>query len=468
MRAQPTSDKPGTLRYAPRVPDTWQLLEADGDERQMFVDLDAVLALPAAAAAPPNRLRHVVRIERDGRCWFLKRFRRTQPKNRLHFALSPPTARDDADRERRVTAALREAGFETPRPVAYGRRGAESFYLCAAIDGTALAELLRCDVGLPAGTAAAAARFCGGLLAAGFRLPDLSSEHLFVRFDTTQRASFAVLDLHNGGSGRPGPPPHRLLRRVLRRFARSARELPVARHTAMRFAIRLLRSAGSARRQRRALLTAAQPFGTAARYELGGRSGDYAMRNPRRDVAEQALLRRVWPGRSGESVLDLPCGTGRLLPFLTGLGHHVAQADGARSMLRQLTARDTASAGRVVQADALRMPFADRSFDGVVMFRFLHHLPPDAAAAAIAEACRVARRFVVVSFFHPCSSHDLERRLRALFGRPRTRFSTTLRALQRRCAAHGFPHLHAKAAQLPLVRDLWLAAFTREAGADRR
>ena len=119
--------------------------------------------------------------------------------------------------------------------------------------------------------------------------------------------------------------------------------------------------------------------------------------------------------------------------------------------------------------DALQMPFCDRAFDGVVMFRFLHHLPAGASDRAIAEACRVARRFVVVSFFHPCSLHHAQRLLRRLGGTADTRFTRRLGNVRAAFARAGF-RLVAHAAQLPFARDLWLASFERTApvaGADR-
>ena len=140
---------------------------------------------------------------------------------------------------------------------------------------------------------------------------------------------------------------------------------------ALKFAARLMRTAGTARRQRRKLLTAAQPFGTAARYEQGNHSLKYAERNPKRAAEERNLLQRVWPGEISERVLDLPCGTGRLLPFLRDQGHIVAQGDGAFAMLKQ-TQQRSMTGELLIQANALQTPFADRSVDGTVMFRFLH------------------------------------------------------------------------------------------------
>jgi len=455
MRREPRGDKASPRRYAPSVRAAWDLLTEDPDERAVFSSLDAALALESTPAGPPNRHRHVVCLQACGRRYFLKCFARTQWKNRARFAATAPRAADDADRERRVTDALRRAGYGAPRPVAYGRRGAASYYLCAELDGTPLASKVAAgEVDAP--LAAAVARHCGALLAAGFQLPDLSADHVFVG----REDELHVLDLHNGGLGPPGAPGRKLLARVLRRFARSARSLPVSRAAAMRFGCRLLRAAGAPRTHRRALLTGAQPFGTAARYETRGRSRAYADRNPRRAAQERALLDRVWPGQPGEVVLDLPCGAGRLLPFLRDRGHRVLQADGALAMLQEAAARSLAG-DLQLQADALHAPFADRTVDGVVMFRFLHHLPPDAARAALAEALRVARRFVVVSFFHPVSAHHLRRLARQALGAPATRFATSSRSVQRVAARHGF-RLHRQTAQRPYVRDLWVASFVRD------
>lgn len=443
--------------------DVWLLATDDERERRVFADLDAVLALPHEAAGPPNRLRRVVRLGTPSGICFLKVFTRTQWKNRLRFRWTMPHARDDAERELLVTRALRSAGFDAPRPLAYGRRGPSSYYLCAALAGTPCHELLA------AGRADAAlvrqvAEHCGRLLAAGFLLPDLAADHVFAT-RTGERWDLAVLDLHNGALGPRGPVPRRVAVRVLRRFARSVRGLPLRWPTALAFTARLLRAAGRRGDEARAVLSALSPIATALRYETPGASDRYATRNPARTARELRLLERVWPGHPSERVLDLPCGTGRLEPMLRAHGHVVVQADGALAMLRQAAARTPAGIARC-QADAFSIPFTDGSVDGVVTFRFLHHLTADARVRAIAEACRVARRFVVVSFFHPCSFHHLRRRLASLGGRAPTRFAVRLGAIAAEFATHGF-NLHRTAADLPFARDLWVASFVRtpQAGA---
>jgi SAM-dependent methyltransferase len=438
------------------VADAWTLLTEDPRERAVFGSLAAVSALPQAAAGPPNRLRDVLRLEAPCGTYFVKRFRRTQWKNRLRFALTRPQAADDAARECAVTVALRAAGHGAPRPVGLGRAGKASFYVCAALPGEALAQALgrRVDTLLLLRAAAHA----GSLLAAGFHLPDLSADHVFVAHD----GRFAVLDLHNGELAAPGPAPARLLRRVLRRSRASLRAIALTPRTALRGGARLLRAAGCPRAARRRLLAAEAPWSTAARYDAPGKSAAYAERGAVRHARELRLLRRVWPGTPGASVLDLPCGAGRLLPLLAGeFGARVRQADGSLAMLRTAAARGGGAPQAL--ADALAMPFADGSVDGVVSFRFLHHLERTASDRVVAECCRVARSFVVVSFFHPCSAHALRRALARWCGRPTQRHARTLKAIDASFAAHGFARV-GHAADLPFARDLWVAAYRRIGG----
>ena len=50
-----------------------------------------------------------------------------------------------------------------------------------------------------------------------------------------------------------------------------------------------------------------------------------------------------------------------------------------------------------VRADAMRLPFADGSFDYAMSAMFLHHLDDDAAEAAVREMARVASRGIIVA-----------------------------------------------------------------------
>jgi ubiquinone/menaquinone biosynthesis C-methylase UbiE len=113
----------------------------------------------------------------------------------------------------------------------------------------------------------------------------------------------------------------------------------------------------------------------------------------RRDVRlVLALLRGVPRVRV---VLDLPCGTGRLLPALRAEGYRATGADVALEMLRQGLALRPGRAA-LVQADVAALPFRSGAFDAVVSLRFLFHLSVDERRRCFAEMRRVARGGVVL------------------------------------------------------------------------
>ena len=79
---------------------------------------------------------------------------------------------------------------------------------------------------------------------------------------------------------------------------------------------------------------------------------------------------------AGARVLDLPCGAGRLLPFLVGSGYRVFEADSSAHMIdraREL-ALDRAPAATIEFGveDVLNTSFGDASFDAVICNRLFH------------------------------------------------------------------------------------------------
>jgi SAM-dependent methyltransferase len=112
---------------------------------------------------------------------------------------------------------------------------------------------------------------------------------------------------------------------------------------------------------------------------------DWQTRNPVMAPAEAALLERVAP-RPGERILEIGCGEGANLHHLRGRGAIRFGVDFSRAktaFARQATAAHT------VTADASRLPFADASFDAVLIRDVLHHVADP--QAVLDEARRVLR-----------------------------------------------------------------------------
>jgi RNA polymerase-binding transcription factor DksA/ubiquinone/menaquinone biosynthesis C-methylase UbiE len=89
--------------------------------------------------------------------------------------------------------------------------------------------------------------------------------------------------------------------------------------------------------------------------------------------------------------LDVACGTGFLTRHLHGA---VVGLDQSTAMVT--LARERAALGSAALGDALNLPFADRSFDRVVVGHFYGHLPVLERTAFLAEARRVASELIVI------------------------------------------------------------------------
>ncbi len=121
------------------------------------------------------------------------------------------------------------------------------------------------------------------------------------------------------------------------------------------------------------------------------------------DRREQQAVRNIFgPLKNCHTVLDVPSGAGRFLSSLGHDGRKVIEMDVAREILQHAAKRAAQSrlhAG-FVQGDGSRLPLADNAVDAVFCNRLLHHIVVKGERAMILrELRRVARRYVVVSFF---------------------------------------------------------------------
>ena len=93
---------------------------------------------------------------------------------------------------------------------------------------------------------------------------------------------------------------------------------------------------------------------------------------------------------AGRTVADIGCGTGWLARGLVRRGARAIGLDTQWALLRDTATRHDAFTG--VCAVAQHLPFADRAFDGAILFNSLHHVPVAAMPRTLAECARVTRR----------------------------------------------------------------------------
>jgi ubiquinone/menaquinone biosynthesis C-methylase UbiE len=132
------------------------------------------------------------------------------------------------------------------------------------------------------------------------------------------------------------------------------------------------------------------------------------------DKRERALLARFF-ARIGQvgSILDLPCGHGRLSDLLRGHCDRLVEGDWSFTMV-SLNQRDHGRDRRhYVRASALEIPFADGAFDAVVSFRLSHHLETqELREKHLSELFRVAKKHVIVTWFSATSLKNVLREVR--------------------------------------------------------
>jgi len=191
----------------------------------------------------------------------------------------------------------------------------------------------------------------------------------------------------------------------------------------------------------------------------------YQVRKPGKHNAEMRLVDRAFKlVPKTHRVLDCPCGGGRVTLHLGKKGYAMSSGDLSDAML-QITAENAEKAGlkvAVQKQDIEKLSFGDRHFDSVISFRLFHHFPDaEIRQRAVTELCRVARKYVALSYFSPVSVTSVKRKIRAaLGGKKSDKHATPLSEVEGYFGKAGFK-LVKDFAQLPLVHTMHLALFER-------
>jgi SAM-dependent methyltransferase len=151
-------------------------------------------------------------------------------------------------------------------------------------------------------------------------------------------------------------------------------------------------------------------------------------------------------GARDSTVLDVPCGAGRLTPLLLPVSAQLVSCDYSPAMLSIFRRRFRSPC---TVGSAFDLPFADRSFDVVFSARLSHHIESDVRRADyLREIMRISGAWVIVTIFDRGSLknrlREVSRRVRA----KRSKHATARVDLERIARERGFT----LAAALPLSR----------------
>lgn len=112
-------------------------------------------------------------------------------------------------------------------------------------------------------------------------------------------------------------------------------------------------------------------------------------------------------------LLDLPSGGGRLSGVLARHTELLVEADIGFGQLLYNRSEYEGTSRVWMTASAFHIPFCDESVDGIVCCRLCHHLPtPEERVRLMRELFRVARTFVIMTFFDFHSVKNTIRRVR--------------------------------------------------------
>lgn len=134
------------------------------------------------------------------------------------------------------------------------------------------------------------------------------------------------------------------------------------------------------------------------------------------DRRERACLEKLVRKRAaapGQTVLDMPCGYGRIAPLLVELGLTPLWGDISFAMAQRVSRRPEAQSGiGQLVGSAEQIPLATNAVDGATCIRLIEHFKlGQSRTDMMRELGRVVRRWLVVSFYDGASIHGKTKRL---------------------------------------------------------
>ena len=126
---------------------------------------------------------------------------------------------------------------------------------------------------------------------------------------------------------------------------------------------------------------------------------DRFMRKDRAAYDEMYALIR--PVVKGKTVLELATGTGLIAKNIVNAAAHIEASDTSAEMIREAKRRNYSAKLHFSVQDMFRLPYADKSFDVVIVSNALHIVPqPEKALAEIHRVLRDDGVLIAPTFTH--------------------------------------------------------------------
>jgi ubiquinone/menaquinone biosynthesis C-methylase UbiE len=116
------------------------------------------------------------------------------------------------------------------------------------------------------------------------------------------------------------------------------------------------------------------------------------------DDKEKDLLINTMRFKRGEKVLEIGCGTGRNLDYLSDLGLEPSGVEPVEELIKKARQKSTIRKEQLIQCEYDAIPLADNSFGNVIFintFGFAGN-----KTAALAEAYRIASKKIAIGFLN--------------------------------------------------------------------
>jgi uncharacterized protein YbaR (Trm112 family)/ubiquinone/menaquinone biosynthesis C-methylase UbiE len=149
----------------------------------------------------------------------------------------------------------------------------------------------------------------------------------------------------------------------------------------------------------------------------------------------QILKRLLGQQKHCETMLEIPCGGGRISPQLADATDLLIQADIGLGQILYAMTKDSLNIPQIwMTASAFRIPLQDSSVDASVCIRLSHHLMvAEERESLLVELIRVSRRFVIMTYF---DYHSIKNMLRIVRNK-KSKLTMTKSQISALAATHG-------------------------------